>query len=197
MTVPSAERADANAGYTLGEHRHRFAVWAAARAAQRGLKGAHNVVLAEALESCGVRDVVDAGAASWPTEAAQVDSRHAQWCSRIVDGLQAGGVAASYGRAAKLVAIYLKVTVIGAGFHETPFGRHLHPPIDDILLKALAAEPRFAAQACRRWRATRWTKLEAVEYAELVRSLRDAGLDVPGFWMVERYWLVRRAIVSG
>src|SRR5205809_717760 len=38
--------------YELDEHRHRFSVWAAARATQRGLCDV--VTLREALENCGV-----------------------------------------------------------------------------------------------------------------------------------------------
>jgi hypothetical protein len=40
--------------YDLVEHRHRFSVWAAARAAQRGLKGGRIEVLRDALEQSGV-----------------------------------------------------------------------------------------------------------------------------------------------
>ena len=37
--------------YDLFTHRHRFAAWCAARAAQRGFKGGTNALLAEVFES--------------------------------------------------------------------------------------------------------------------------------------------------
>jgi hypothetical protein len=42
----------------------------------------------------------------------------------------------TYGRAAKLVAVYLKATVIIGGNWDTPFGRTMHPPIDRVFPSA-------------------------------------------------------------
>lgn len=44
---------------------------------------------------------------------------------------------ASFGRAAKLIAIYLKTTIVLSGAENTTLGRVIHPPIDSILLKAM------------------------------------------------------------
>jgi hypothetical protein len=176
--------------YTIDEHRHRFALWAAARAAQRGLKGGSNAALASALEKCGVVDVVRAPAATWPGAPAAFDAVHEQWCIRVVAELEARGVATSFGRAAKLIAIYLKTVVVAAGFHDSALARTLHPPIDDILLSALASDPTFTKPSRQLWKQTRWTRLDRNSYAELIRSLRGERLDTPAFWMIERYWRV-------
>ena len=42
--------------YDLSEHRHRFAIWAAARASQRGFTTVEN--LRNALESTDIQDVL-------------------------------------------------------------------------------------------------------------------------------------------
>ena len=97
--------------------------------------------------------------------------------------------AATFGRAAKLIAIYLKSMVVLAGRHETPLGRTLHPPIDSILLTALAddEDAGFRDASRQLWRRTRWTKLDETDYAEIIQSMRTERLDDP-FWGIERYW---------
>lgn len=94
----------------------------------------------------------------------------------------------TYGRAAKCLAVYLKVTVILAGHHDSPFGKHLHPPVDRMLLKALAEAQCFPADRRKLWGGTNWTQLTEDSYFELINSFRDAGLADPAFWMIERYW---------
>ena len=93
----------------------------------------------------------------------------------------------TYGRAAKLVAVYLKATVIMGDGCDSSFGRNLHPPIDRILLRGLASSditsPHKAA-----WRSINWTQLNEFAYDELIRQLRST---IPGdapFWTIEEYW---------
>ena len=89
---------------------------------------------------------------------------------------------------AKLLAIYLKATVVLAGAHATPFGRLLHPPIDAILLRRLSADAAYPSDQCATWRKIRWTQLNVDQYFQLIGELRAAGLDQPAFWAIERYW---------
>jgi hypothetical protein len=174
--------------YDIHEHRHRFAVWAASRAAQRGLKGGHNVELGRALEACGVALVVRTPS-SWPGTAKAFDAAHLRWCRSIVAALSASGTPhATFGRAAKLVAVYLKTMIVIAGYHDTPFGCILHPPIDGILLRHLASDSQFDGQLRRRWKRTRWTQLDEPSYASLVGEFRRVKLDQPAFWAIERNW---------
>ena len=49
----------------------------------------------------------------------------------------------TFGKAAKLLAIYLKSMIIVGGHHESPFARVAAPPIDEILLRRLAADHSF------------------------------------------------------
>ena len=94
----------------------------------------------------------------------------------------------TFGRAAKLVAIYLKSMIIVGGHHESPFARVAAPPIDEILLKSLAADHSFDRKHWRLWRTTKWTKMTTEEHAAIISSFRSEGLDRPVFWMIERYW---------
>src|SRR6266508_3188806 len=64
-------------GYELDEHRHRFSVWAAARATQRGLCDV--VTLREALENCGVVAFVR-GTDLNSVGASEFAKYHREWC---------------------------------------------------------------------------------------------------------------------
>ena len=178
---------EAEMSYTLFEHRHRFASWAAARAAQRKLTSVPRLV--DALESCGVVEVVGGDQSTWPLDAASFDSAHAGWCRRAVQRLHDKGVAAArYGHAAKLIAIYLKAMVVNGGYEDSAFARIAHPPVDSILLKNLAADGRFTGASRSLWRNTRWTQLDEAAYLKLITSFREAGLDQPAFWRIEEHW---------
>lgn len=104
---------------------------------------------------------------------------------------------ATFGHAAKAVAIYLKTIVVCGGHDQTPLARIAHPPIDRILLRTLARDRKFPfplkAQALEKarklWRHTNWTEMDRVIYDEVIESLREAGLDEGGFWRVERWWV--------
>jgi len=172
--------------YDLSEHRHRFAVWAAARAAQRGFTTIKN--LRNALESTNIRGVL-AEPETLQCSAKQFDTLHRQWCSDICADLRNRQVSqATYGRAAKLVAVYLKATVITGASWDTPFASSAHPPIDRILLQTLASSNRVASPHKAGWRAISWTKLDMTAYDELIGQLRAVVPAGAPFWMLEEFW---------
>jgi hypothetical protein len=117
-----------------------------------------------------------------------------RWCQAILSDLRSSGIGkASYGRAAKAIAIYLKSRIVLGGHHEHSFAKVIHPPIDRILLQAIADHvrannPVFAKQL----RATTWTSLTEAAYDDLIARLRNAGLDQPAFWSIEQFWDPRR-----
>jgi hypothetical protein len=174
--------------YSMFEHRHRFAAWAAARAAQRSWKGGANSVLVAALHDHGPRELLAGDAALWPDTAARYDASHRQWCEDMIAGLATKGVEATYGRAAKLVAIYMKAMVVTGPHAESELAKVLHPPIDDILTNALAKCTGFSTDHRRLWRRCKWTKLDLRSYFEIIEAMRAEGLNQPRFWAVERFW---------
>jgi hypothetical protein len=174
--------------YDLFIHRHNFAVWAAARAAQRNFTNVQN--LKDALESSGIQHFL-LDPASLDTQPTRFEELHRAWCRAICQALTARNVKkkVAYGRAAKLVAIYLKSMVICGGAAYSALGRAIHPPIDRRLLQALAAEPAFA-QTRAEWRQINWTQLEEDRYYRLIQQLRSALPQEIPFWMLEEYWTV-------
>lgn len=173
--------------YTLAIHQHRFAAWAAARAAQRGL--ASSRIMIDALEGCGVVAVVDT-CDDWPLTAVAFDALHRIWCRALLGRLVSAGISkATYGRAVKVIAIYLKSRIVLGGHQDTSFARVIHPPIDHILLQGLAGHVRARDRPlANRLRTTTWTSLDEASYDDLIARLRGAGFDEPAFWCIESFW---------
>jgi hypothetical protein len=175
-----------HAMYSIFKHRHNFAVWAAARASQRTFTSVSR--LKDALEASELPLVVQ-DPAQWPICGDQFDRFHHLYCSRIVNRLTTAGVAmATYGRAAKLVAIYLKSMIVVSEHTQSVFAAIIHPPIDRTVLQNLARDPRFNQGFRHQWRNLSWTTLSEGDYFALITQLRQNGLDKPAFWMLERYW---------
>ena len=136
--------------YSLSEHRHRFAVWAAARAAQRGFTTVEN--LCAALETTDIRHATSTSEAL-ELRSTTFESLHRGWCTAIASVLDGRGIAGvSFGRAAKLVAVYLKAAVLMGEAANTPLGHLMHPPIDRTSLQNLAATPRIESPHKGAWR---------------------------------------------
>ena len=176
------------ASYTRFEHRHRFSVWAAARAAQRGFKGGSVDALTAALESCGV-SVYLSTSESLDTSQRKFDRLHRQWCRRIMKHLSGCGVQdATFGRAAKLLAVYLKsMVVIGSGARSN-LAKTAHPPVDRILLRELARADDIEHPNQRAWAQVNWTELGEKEYYTLISQLRSCLKRGEPMWHLERYW---------
>lgn len=177
--------------YTIAEHRHRFAAWAAARASQRGLRDGKVECFVSAIVDSGLRDAVEAPA-SLPTSASEFDIWHVKIAEKIVASMSKRCAGVTYGHAAKAIAIYLKsMIVLGTGKPEE-FVSVLHPPIDDILLKTITRDSTLSKRIRALCKSTKWTQLNADSYAQLIFALRDEGLDKPQFWNLERYWTITR-----
>jgi hypothetical protein len=115
------------------------------------------------------------------------DKLHDEWCT-MVERARSSSKNTSYGRAAKLVAVYVNVAVVLGGRAESRLAFHAHPPIDRILLQGLASSPEIESKWKDKWRGLAWTHLQAVEYKALIRQLREVVPTERPFWMLERYW---------
>ena len=173
-----------NAPYNLTEHRHRFSVWAAARAAQRKWKGARVERLRGAVEASGLVTYCHENTKA-DIDKPTFDALHAEWCCQIIRNLEDNGIECTFGRAAKLVAVYLKSMVVCYD-PDSALARICHPPIDSIMLRNLANEP----VGKKKWKVLRWTKLGQPQYGELIEDLRKALAPGEPFWMLEEFWTV-------
>jgi len=176
--------------YDLDVHRHRFSVWAAARATQRGLCDVD--VLREALDSCGVVDFI-ARHDLVSFDSSNFRGLHGSWCAGVLRVLKAHGIAgASFGHAAKLVAMYLKSMVVLGPCTATPFAHVAHPPIDSILLGTLRT--RCDCGRSHDWAKVNWTQLDEAGYYTLVDNLRGCLATDDPFWKLEQYWAPKATV---
>lgn len=168
--------------YSENKHRHNFAVWAAARAAQRGFTNVE--MLKEALEQCGIENFV-----SSPSEVTDFDNKHKAWCKSICDYLEEKGVQnVTYGRAAKLVNVYLKSMVVLQNLAGEA-AKIIHPPIDRILLQNIAKSLDISKENKKILKSANWTQVSEEEYFNIIQILKTTNKDRP-FWMIEEYWTV-------
>jgi hypothetical protein len=175
--------------YDLFEHRHRFSVWAAARAAQRGFRASVSI-LREAVENCGVVRFLKASGAA-PINETNFEQFHRAWCISIVSFLEEKGVPdVTYGRAAKLIAVYLKSMVVLGPTSNSDLARVVHPPIDGVLLRNVSKSREIASLNKARWGRIKWTKLNEQAYYQLLSELRESLPDSEPFWTFERFWTV-------
>jgi hypothetical protein len=176
--------------YELHDHRHRFSVWAAARATQRGLCDVD--VLCDALEACGVVKFLESRDLGL-FDASAFKSLHTAWCGAVLRHLREHRIArANFGHAAKLVGMYLKSMVILGPHPETPFARVAHPPIDSILLRTL--RKRCGCGRSHDWANVNWTQLDEAAYYGLVDRLRGCIATDEPFWKLEQYWAPKATV---
>jgi hypothetical protein len=172
--------------YDITEHRHRFSVWAAARAAQRGFASVE--VLRDALERSGVREFLR-GSEAYQTDEERFRALHEAWCRSIVRSLESSHPKATFGRAAKLIAVYLKSMVVLTR-PDSVLAGIAHPPIDSILLRNIARAPEVQSPHKSAWAHLKWTQLDESSYYSLAGQLRAViGAGEP-FWKLERFWTV-------
>lgn len=165
--------------YLLNEHTHRFAVWTAARAVQRSFTSTENIKYA--IGKSGLKEFV----VSVPCKSQNdFDSFHESCCDSLIAALKEKEVTdASFGRAAKIVAIYLKTTIIIASDNIDERKELIHPPLDSILLSNLSAKEEL-----KQLKNIRWTQIDKVRYKQIMDIIRNSPY--PFNWKLEEYWEV-------
>jgi hypothetical protein len=145
-------------------------------------------VLRDALERSGVVEFLGCASAQ-ETDAAGFRTLHEGWCRSIVQSLEGSHTKATFGRAAKLVAVYLKSMVVLVR-PDTALARVCHPPFDSILLRNVARAPSVHSPHKHTWSKVRWTKLDEMSYYNLVSQLCAIIPDGEPFWKLEQFWTV-------
>lgn len=172
--------------YAIDEHQHRFASWAAGRAAS--VKGCRfKVHQAKAiLETVGF-DLSFSSAPNLP-DADNVDRAHREWRKALIHAAGRQGITVTHGVAAKLINWYVKVRSVCAGHHEDERVNAMHPPIDEVLVTRLA-ELKVGGFG-KEWKAARgirWSKSDSDQYEKVIGLICKALPDWP-LWMIEERW---------
>ncbi|AUD05945.1 hypothetical protein [Spirosoma pollinicola] len=166
--------------YTFDQHRHNYATWTAARAVQRDFTTTAKIKYAIEQSSLQ-RFAQDDNEVS----VEQFATLHQRWAEQIISALKAEGVqTVTYGRASKLISIYLKTSVILCNKGQCYRSSSIHPPIDGILLRSLSILPGLSDL-----KSIKWTLLEKDDYWKLAERLRNhfGSFD----WRLEYYWMPR------
>ena len=122
--------------YNFNEHKHRYAICTAARAVQRSFTTTENIK--EAIDATSLRLFCESNE---PVLQEEFDNHHKLWCRSIKTTIENKGIPCSYGRAAKIVAIYLKTSVILPTMGNNKKSFVIHPPIDSIEKGAVILNP--------------------------------------------------------
>ncbi len=172
--------------YTIDEHKHRFAAWAASRAAT--VNGCRfKVEQGKALlESAGLKTLLlRPELLPSPDE---IDTCHREWRNQLIVAARDHSLSFTHGVAAKLINIYFKSGFVCGGHHDHERVRSLHPPIDSVLLKELAAQNIGGLQ--KDWKLAskiRWSKFDSNQYEMVIQNIRKALSGRP-LWEVEEFW---------
>jgi hypothetical protein len=172
--------------YTVDQHRHRFAAWAAGRAAS--LKGCRfSVEQAKSIiEGAGLKPLL-ASPERLPVPT-DIDGVHAAWRGKVIATASTLDLTFTHGIAAKLINVYFKAAFVCGGHHDHVRVAALHPPIDALLLDALAKSDLGGQKAAwKKARALRWSKLNSKQYQAVIDAIR---LAIPGkpLWHIEEHW---------
>ncbi len=177
--------------YSIHEHRHRFASWAASRAASVR-RCPFSVEVGKAiLEEAGFKELIS-GTDKLP-EKDKLDDEHRNWRQSVINvAKKRHGKDFTHGVAAKLINVYLKSAFVCGGFHEHPRVRALHPPIDRLLLDSLyRSHDRSLDTDIRRTlksvRKIGWSNFNSSHYEDLIKGLREHHTE-ESFWMLEQHW---------
>jgi hypothetical protein len=173
--------------YSIEEHKHRFAAWAASRAANvnkcrfRVEQGKKNIELSGLMK---IGTHID----NLP-QPDNFDKKHREWRCSVIKHAQIYQPAFTHGVAAKLINIYLKSIYVCGGQHDDRRVRAIHPPIDSVLLDALykgnIGGLRDDWQSARQ---IRWPKLSSKQYEALIRCIKKVIPEFVGLWFIEKHW---------
>lgn len=178
--------------YTIDEHNHRLAAWAAATAARASCLCRFPVGKGFAILEEGGFTSTFSSLENLP-DPSKFDLVHKEWREIVIEKAENQKVKFSHGVAAKLINCYLKVRFVCANLEHSPKVAALHPPIDDLLLKSLADnDVGGLKKEWKRLRASRWSKFDSDTYQNAINCIREILPEPEPLWRIESYWTAYR-----
>lgn len=173
--------------YSIEEHKHRFAAWAAGRASS--VKGCRFTVEQgeDILKKAGM-DSVAKNLAALP-EPDDFDKEHEKWRYKVIKAAKDHGLSFTHGVAAKLINIYLKSIFICSNDHDNKKVKAIHPPIDSVLLDALYKQNISGKKS--EWQAARiarFSKFTSAQYQAVINAIKSTIPKDKGLWEIEEFW---------
>jgi hypothetical protein len=137
------------------EYLHNFACWAAARAVQNpNVSNNSTAVIKEAIDKISLYDYVEN-----PNELSNYKTEHNNIVLKLLNELK-WNETDRYGVAAKIIAIYFKVTIIIPGRAISSIIEKIYPPIDSYNLSKIIGFEKH-----------KWTELDEKTYQDIITAL--------------------------
>lgn len=173
--------------YSINDHKHRVAAWGAATAARASKLCRFSVMDGrQILEAAGFTALFTVANLPVPN---QLDKRHTAWRHTVITEAAKMNLTFTHGVAAKLINSYLKNRFVCGGHHTDKRVKALHPPIDAVLLHALAeANFRDRAQEWRKFHDLRWSKFDSDTYQAVIDLIRGSLSASEPLWKIEQHW---------
>ncbi|MGN6802007.1 MAG: hypothetical protein ACTHJN_08885 [Ginsengibacter sp.] len=165
--------------YNIDEHIHRYASWAAARAAS--VSRFSNKEIGSFIEAIELKNKLE------EIQRQEITSKeYKEWFTRQVQHLKEKMELhkskdekifrrISFGIAAKVISIYVKTAEVIPTKGLSAISKVAYPPVDSYLLKGLKIKSKA------------WSGLKKNEFLELIDYLEKIKGDQP-FWKLEFYW---------
>ena len=172
--------------YTAAEHTHRFASWAAGRAAS--VKNYRfSVEKAQSwIKEVGLSDYLLNQKNALTTHS--IDDLHRTWRFDLIATALADGVQLTHGVAAKLINVYFKAVYVSLSTIQESWLNVLHPPIDAVLLDALYQENVGGfADFWKESKSIRWSNFDSEQYEKVIEHIKSALGNRP-LWQIEAFW---------
>ncbi len=167
----------------MKEHKHRFACWAASRAASV-INNRFTVQQGKSiLNSLKDKKFPE------PLNGQTFNEFHKGLREELIELAEKKyGLKWTHGVAAKLINIYHKTIFICDSNVSNNIANLIHPPIDFILLDALSrsytGELKSEFETARQ---IRWSNFNSDQYENVINSIRIAVGSKP-IWKIEQYW---------
>lgn len=172
--------------YTINDHKHNFAIWTSARAVQRNFTTTK--IIGNAINNSNLQEeVITLEKSNILSE--EYDLWHYKMAQKLIYNfpMKEGKSLKLYGRAAKIIAIYLKTYHI-VGNPTSSIAKVAHPPVDRVLLSNLYNENKDLK--ILNIKETAWTNINSDQYFEIIMALRNiqSKNNFEYFWMMEYFW---------
>ena len=163
---------------------HRFAVWTAARAATRGMKGGTTQNVEKVISDSDLQSFLEIENTDNEILSFQrYLTNHDKYCVKIINYFKDIGITCTYGRAAKIIAIYIKTRILNTEDHRLM--NFAFPPIDSILLERLANK----FHELNDLKKFKWTQLDSTEYEKIIKRINAWCIkNKKKMWEIEDYW---------
>lgn len=172
--------------YSIIEHKHRFASWAASRGAATSPLCRFEVEFGKMLLEKSALYKVAKSINNLPNSN-DFTKKHKIWREEIIHIAKEHQKEFSHGVAAKLINLYLKsIFVCAENIHDKRI-QAIHPPIDSILLEELYKKNIGNQKlAWNKARKTKWSKFNSKDYEEVIEAIELSTKE--GLWTIEKYW---------